>query len=120
MSNGSVLEKFIEEIANKVPTDDKIILNTSNIEIRTKKCIPNKYVKKEIILSWVEPETERTTKLDEARKRLEKAVVCERCHISGKECKEDCPTQYEAGTVGEVVEALETVLDYCSAELKGE
>lgn len=55
MNNGSVLEKFIEEIANKVPTDDKIILNTSNIEIRTKKCIPDKYVKKEIILSWVEP-----------------------------------------------------------------
>lgn len=59
-------------------------------------------------------------KLDEALKRLEKAVVCERCHISGKECKEDCPVQYEAGTVGELVEALETVLDYCRAELKGE
>ena len=59
-------------------------------------------------------------KLDEALKRLEKADVCEKCHMSGKECKEDCPTQYEAGTVKEIVEALETVLDYCRAELKGE
>lgn len=50
--------------------------------------------------------------LDEAIKRLENAVVCERCHISGKECKEDCPTQYEAGTVGECIEAMETILDY--------
>lgn len=59
-------------------------------------------------------------KLDEALKRLEKTVICEKCQISGKECKENCPTQYEAGTVGELVEALETVLDYCRAELKGE
>lgn len=59
-------------------------------------------------------------KLDEALKRLEKAVVCERCHMSGKECKENCPTQYEAGTVGEIVEALETVLDNCRAKMKGE
>ena len=58
MNNGNVLEKFIEEITNNIPTDDKIILNTSNIEIRTKKCIPDKYVKKEIILSWVEPKGE--------------------------------------------------------------
>lgn len=59
-------------------------------------------------------------KLDEALKRLEKVVICERCHISGKECKEDCPTQYEAGTVEDLIEALETVLDYCRAGLKGE
>lgn len=58
MNNSSVLEKFIEEITNKVPTDDKIILNTTNIEIRTKKCIPDKFVQKKIILSWVEPKGE--------------------------------------------------------------
>lgn len=51
-------------------------------------------------------------KLDEALKRLEKAVVCERCHISGKECKEDCPTQYEAGTVAELIEAMEIILEW--------
>ena len=59
MSNSSVLETFIEEITNIVPTDDRIVLNTTKIEIGTKKCIPDKYIKKEIILSWVEPKGEK-------------------------------------------------------------
>ena len=58
MKNNQVLEIFIDEITNIVPTDDKILLNTPKIEVGTKKCITDKYIRKEIILSWVEP-TER-------------------------------------------------------------
>lgn len=50
--------------------------------------------------------------LEEAIKRMENVIICEKCHVSGKECKDDCPTQYEAGTVGECIEATETILDY--------
>lgn len=59
MSNGSILEKFIEEITNEVPTDDKIVLNTSKIEIGTNRCIPDRFVRKEIILSWVESKEDK-------------------------------------------------------------
>ena len=51
-------------------------------------------------------------KLDEAVERLNNVIICEKCHISGKECNDNCPTQYKAGTVGECVEAMETVLDF--------
>ena len=54
----SVLETFIEEITNIVPTDDKILLQFTKIEVGTKKCIPDKFVRKEITLSWVEPKGE--------------------------------------------------------------
>ena len=50
--------------------------------------------------------------LDEAIKRMENVIICEKCHVSGKECNDDCPAQYEAGTVGECIEAMETILDY--------
>lgn len=58
MSNYSILEKFLEEISDNVPTDDRIVLNTQKIEVGTKTCIPDKFIRKEIILSWVEPKGE--------------------------------------------------------------
>lgn len=59
MKNTKVLEIFMDEITNIVPTDDKIVLNTSKIEIGTKRCIPDRFVRKEIILSWVEPKEDK-------------------------------------------------------------
>ena len=50
--------------------------------------------------------------LNDAIKRMENVIICEKCHVSGKECKDDCPTQYYAGTVGECIEAMETILDF--------
>ena len=58
MKNNQVLEIFIDEITNIVPTDDKILLNTPKVEVETKTCIPDKYIRKEITLSWVEPKGE--------------------------------------------------------------
>ncbi len=49
--------------------------------------------------------------LEEAIKMMENVIICEKCHVSGKECKDDCP-QYCVGTVGECIEAMETILDY--------
>lgn len=57
--------------------------------------------------------------LDEAVERLNNVITCEKCHISGKECDDNCPTQYKAGTVGECVEALETVLNRVVVGIKG-
>ena len=54
MENTKLLEIFIDEITNIVPTDDKILLNSPKIEVETKACIPDRFVRKEIILSWVE------------------------------------------------------------------
>lgn len=56
--NNNVLKIFIDEITNIVPTDDKILLNTPKVEVKTKTCIPDKFIRKEIILSWVEPKGE--------------------------------------------------------------
>lgn len=50
--------------------------------------------------------------LDEAIKRTENIIICEKYQVSGKECNLNCPTQYEAGTVGECIESMETILDY--------
>ena len=59
MNNSSILETFIEEIKNIVPTNDKILLNSPKIEIETRSCISDKFVRKEIILSWIEPKGEK-------------------------------------------------------------
>lgn len=61
MSNRSILEKFLEEITNEIPTDDRIVLNTSKIEIGTKRCILDRFVRKKIILSWVESKEDKQT-----------------------------------------------------------
>lgn len=67
-------------------------------------------------------------KLEEAIKRLEFLIICEKCRVSGKYCDNNCSTQYDAGTVGECIEAMETVVNWakknCGSEqerwLKGE
>ena len=32
-----------------------------------------------------------------------------KCEVSGKVCDENCPTQYEAGNMGEIIENLEAI-----------
>ena len=50
--------------------------------------------------------------LDEAIERMENVIICAKCHVSGKECDINCETQYDAGTVGECIEAMETILEW--------
>ncbi len=47
-------ERFIEAITDNIPSDEEIVWNTTKIEIGTRNCIPDKFVRKEITLSWVE------------------------------------------------------------------
>ena len=51
--------------------------------------------------------------IDKAIHKMENFIVCEKCKVSCKEkdC-DNCQTQYEAGTVGECIEAMETVLEW--------
>lgn len=48
--------------------------------------------------------------LEERRKKLKSFIECLKCEVSGKECDVNCPTQYEAGAMGEVIENLECIL----------
>lgn len=45
-----------------------------------------------------------------------------KCEVSGKACDENCPTQYEAGNMGEIIENLEAIseiLEQQSCDLDG-
>ena len=55
-------------------------------------------------------------KLEEAIFRFENMILCEKCKVHGNPCDDNCPIQYDAGTVGECIEAMEIIL----SELKGE
>jgi len=41
--------------------------------------------------------------------KLKHLIKCMKCEASGKVCDENCPTQYEAGNVGEIIENLEAI-----------
>lgn len=51
----SIKDEFIKAIEDNVPTDDKILYKTNTVEFVDRKCIPDNYVRKKIIISWVEP-----------------------------------------------------------------
>ena len=42
--------------------------------------------------------------------RLKSFITCLKCEVSGKCCNDNCPTQYEAGNMGEIIENLEVIL----------
>lgn len=45
-------------------------------------------------------------------KRVEKLkhfITCLKCEVSGKCCDNNCPTQYNAGNMGEIIENLEEI-----------
>ena len=50
----SIKEKFIQAIEDNVPPNNKIVYETDTIEIINKRCLPERFIKKQIILSWVE------------------------------------------------------------------
>ena len=41
--------------------------------------------------------------------KLKHLITCMKCEVSGKVCDENCPTQYEAGNMGEIIENLEAI-----------
>jgi len=47
--------------------------------------------------------------LAERNKKLKCFITCLKCEVSGKCCDENCPTQYDAGNTGEVIENLEAI-----------
>jgi len=46
---------------------------------------------------------------EERNKKLKHLITCMKCEVSGKVCDENCPTQYEAGNLGEIIENLEAI-----------
>ena len=41
--------------------------------------------------------------------KLKHLITCMKCEVSGKVCDENCPTQYAAGNLGEIIENLEAI-----------
>ena len=41
--------------------------------------------------------------------KLKHFINCLKCEIHGRECDDNCPTQYEAGNMGEIIENLEEI-----------
>lgn len=64
---------------------------------------------------------------EERNNKLKYLISCMKCEVSGKCCDENCPTQYNAGNMGEIIENLEeiskileqeSVLDKINAEIQ--
>ena len=47
--------------------------------------------------------------LTERNQKLKHLITCMKCEVSGKVCDENCPTQYDAGNMGEIIENLEAI-----------
>ena len=45
----------------------------------------------------------------ERNKKLKHLITCMKCEVSGKVCDDNCPTQYDAGNMGEIIENLEAI-----------
>ena len=50
----SIKDRFIKVIEDNVPTNDKIVLNSDDIIVTTTDCIPDRFIRKHISISWVE------------------------------------------------------------------
>ena len=46
---------------------------------------------------------------EERNNKLKAFITCLKCEVSGKCCNDNCPTQYEAGNMGEIIENLEVI-----------
>lgn len=46
---------------------------------------------------------------EEINTKLKALIACMKCEVSGKPCDDNCPTQYEAGNMGEIIENLEAI-----------
>ena len=47
--------------------------------------------------------------IEDRNKKLKHLITCMKCEVSGKICDANCPTQYEAGNMGEIIENLEAI-----------
>ncbi len=47
--------------------------------------------------------------IEERNTKLKHLITCMKCETSGKCCNDNCPTQYEAGNMGEIIENLEAI-----------
>jgi hypothetical protein len=45
----------------------------------------------------------------ERNEKLKHFIICLKCEVSGKVCDNNCPTQYNAGNMGEIIENLEAI-----------
>ena len=45
----------------------------------------------------------------ERNNKLKHFITCLKCETSGKRCDDNCSTQYEAGTMSEIIENLEAI-----------
>ena len=45
----------------------------------------------------------------ERNNKLKHFIACLKCKVSGKCCDDNCPTQYDAGNMGEIIENLEAI-----------
>lgn len=45
----------------------------------------------------------------ERKNMLKHFIICLKCRVRGKNCVVDCPTQYDAGNMGEIIENLESI-----------
>ena len=46
---------------------------------------------------------------EERNIKLKHLITCMKCEVSGKVCDDNCPTQYEAGNMGEIIKNLEAI-----------
>lgn len=47
--------------------------------------------------------------IKERNNKLKHFITCLKCEVSGKRCDANCPTQYKAGNMGEIIENLEAI-----------
>ena len=47
--------------------------------------------------------------IKERNDKLKHFITCLKCEVSDKLCDDNCPTQYEAGNMGEIIENLEAI-----------
>ena len=46
---------------------------------------------------------------EERNNKLKHFITCMKCEVSDKRCDENCPIQYDAGNMGEIIENLEEI-----------
>lgn len=53
---------------------------------------------------------------EERVEKLKCLITCMKCEVSGKVCDENCPIQYDAGNMGEIIENLEAISEILEQE----
>lgn len=55
---------------------------------------------------------------EERKLKLKNLITCMKCEVSGKVCDANCPTQYDAGNMGEIIENFEWISKLLEQESK--